>query len=305
MSLLSELKTPGHVGEAIIHYNHALDKKDGGLPKVDVARALFDGLNKLQTEWLMGQQDQQVGEVKRYQLMILSELQAELRRGFLRSDELRALVLLEPQIMNHDTLRDGGYRPGIEIEPRLAKKAAEEHRKLVTAYHKLERNSGLEIEERVIKRAAELMYVVRSNIAHGEKTSNGPDLAKKDRDEQVCLSVIPLQELLFDYLLDRPSRRLVSYGTLAPGQRNQQLVADVPGNWEECSIRGLIHVDRGLSTFSWNPVGSEVKASLFSSTDLPTLWHKIDAFEGSGYKRRLIPAKTQAGIVIANVYTGS
>jgi len=70
MSLLAERETPGHLSEAVIHFNQALDESTSGASKVEVARSLFDGLNKIQTEWLVTQPDQQkIGEVKGFQLI--------------------------------------------------------------------------------------------------------------------------------------------------------------------------------------------------------------------------------------------
>jgi len=304
MTLLSEVKSLGHLVECIAHYNRALDEKERGLSKVDISRAFFDGLNKLQTEWTIHHRDLETGELKRFQLMILHGLQTDDRTSFLRSDALRVLASLKPQIMNHDTLRRHGYRPDIEVDIHLARKASEEHRKLATAYLELERSMSHETEVCLIKRAAELLYIVRSNIAHGEKTPYGPDLAKRDRDEQVCTVIVPLQEQLFEFLLDKPSTKLVSYGTLSPGQLNHELIADVQGTWEECLIRGDVCSIGGLTVFSWNPAGQEEKAQLFISAELPAAWSRIDTFEGSRYKRRLIPIRTRAGISVANVYVG-
>lgn len=125
--------------------------------------------------------------------MVLDLLHPEARRTFLRSPELQALVEYKPQIMDHKTLTLGKYRPGMPIEPKLRKEASEEHRKRVTGYLGLADNGNREIEDRVLNRAAELLYIVRSNIAHGEKTRYGPDLEKRERDEQVCRVVVPVQ----------------------------------------------------------------------------------------------------------------
>jgi gamma-glutamylcyclotransferase (GGCT)/AIG2-like uncharacterized protein YtfP len=274
----------------------------GGHPsKVDTARTLFDGLNKLQTEWLMSQTDQQLGEVKAFQTMILHGLSSEARDSLLRSAEIQSLVALNPTIMNHDKLRRGGYRPDVAIEPNLARDATEEHRKLKNAYRDLHGNCD-EISERVIKRVAALLYVVRSNIAHGEKTPYGPDVDKRRRDEEVCACVVPIQELLVDLLLGEPSKKLISYGTLAPGQPNHSLISDLAGAWAECVVRGTMNQQDGFSRFIWNPTGSEQTASLLSSDCLPDNWNRIDQFEGKEYRRQLIPARTPGGIAIAYAY---
>lgn len=301
LSLLDSLTTVGHTAEALVHFNHALGMASRHESKVDVARTLFNGLNKLQTEWLMSQADQQLGEVKAFQTMISLGLSSEASGTLLRSAEIRALVTLNPRIMDHDVLRRGGYRPDVAIEPTLAKDAAEVHRKLATAYCGFD-ESREEIRQRVIKRVAELLYVVRSNIAHGEKTPYGPDLNKRERDEQVCACIVPLQELLLDLLLGQPSKKLISYGTLAPGQPNHWLISDLRGEWKECAIRGAMNQKDGLSQFSWNTACSEQPARLFTSDDLPNNWDRIDQFEGKGYRRQLVPAELKAGVAIGYAY---
>lgn len=302
-----ELKSPGHITEAVVHFNQARDAMDRGSSSVEISRALFVGLNKIQTEWLLHQPhhpDQQIGEVKAFQLMTLG-LPAEARNSLLRSPQLQSLVVFEPQVMNHDTLRRSGYRPDIEIDPALVKAASEQHRKLVTAYRDLERAGNTEAEDRVLKRAAELLYVVRSNIAHGEKTPYGPDLSKRERDESVCAVAIPMQLILFDLLVDWPSTKLVTYGTLAPGKPNHRLIQDIPGTWERCQLRGSVTLAEGLPRFSWNPTGPKVDAELFLSQHLPEAWRRIDDFEGMAYKRRLITVSRSAGFAVANIYLES
>lgn len=302
MSLLDGLTTVGHMTEALFHFNHALGMPNGHPSKVDVARTMFDGLNKLQTEWRMSQADQQLGEVKAFQEMILRGLSSDERDTLLRSAEIQSLVALSPKIMDHDVLRRGGYRPDVAIEPNLVKDATEVHRKLENAHRDLRENRE-EIRERAIKRVTELLYVVRSNIAHGEKTPYGPDLNKRERDQQVCTCIVPLQELLLEMLLGQPSKKLISYSTLSPGQPNHSLISDLRGEWKACVIRGTMSQKDGLSRFSWEPIGgSEQPASLFMSDDLPSNWSRIDRFEGKEYRRQLVPAKTQAGIAIGYAY---
>lgn len=195
MNFLNFEVSSGHISEAIVHINQARDNHAINRLVVDVARIYFDGLNKLQTEWVLKQQENDVSEIKAFQSMILQGLRSEVRRDFLQSSELRSLVFLEPQIMNHDVLRRRNYSPSNGIEPSLFRDASETHRKLANAYSAKDgTNDVIETEARVLKRAAELLYIVRSNIAHGEKTPYGPDLEKKERDKNVCSVIVPLQE---------------------------------------------------------------------------------------------------------------
>ncbi len=305
MSWITALKTPGHIAEAVTHFNEASERMESRESRVEASRCLFDALNKIQTEWLLHERDQTMGEVKAFQTMIVKGLLAEARNQLLQTDEMKNLVLFEPQIMNHDTLRRHQYRPGVDIEPSLVRKSSEEHRKLLTAYNGflLQRND--EIEEQVLKRAAELLYVVRSNIAHGEKTPYGPDLKKRERDERVCTILIPLQVLLFNCLLEFPDRKLVTYGTLAPGRPNHHILSDLQGDWKNCTLEGHLEEVDGLPIFRWQASVRTIEASLLLSPDLPRRWRQIDRFEGSSYKRRLITVATDVGISVANIYASA
>lgn len=305
MSWLDSLQRPRHLVEAIIHFNQAKDRIDQEASQTEISRCLFDALNKIQTEWVLRTADDTTGEVKAFQTMILEGLEEESRYLFFKSDELKNLVDFKPQIMNHDTLRRHRYRPESKIEPNLIKKATEEHRKLKTAYddHLMQRKK--EVEDRILKRAAELLYVVRSNIAHGEKTPYGPDLKKKVRDEQVSAVVVPLQIMLFNMLLDYPDQKLFIYGTLAPGEPNHPILYGLRGKLSSCTTRGQLNELGGLPVFYWKPDGPNVKGKILVSPDLPERWEEIDKFEGASYKRRLILVDTRTGNHIANVYRGA
>tara|TARA_B100001971_G_C18111920_1_gene494669 strand:+ start:59 stop:991 length:933 start_codon:yes stop_codon:yes gene_type:complete len=297
------LTQPGHIAQALVHFNRAEESADKDFSKTEACRSLFDGLNKIQTEWLIQRDDCDMGEVKAFQTMITEVLQQESRETFLQCKELRSFISFSPHIMNHDTLRRHKYRPDEEIDPRLAKKASEEHKRLERAYNDyLTQSSGKTEEERVLKRAAELLYIVRSNIAHGEKTPYGPDVKKIERDELVSAVVVLVQFLLFNLLLDNPDQKLVVYGTLASGEANHRMIADLAGHWEKCVIRGSFHETNGLPMFKWDPSGLEQDAQIFISPELPKKWDQLDRFEGISYQRRLIPTIVKNVISISNIY---
>jgi len=184
MNWLNSLQHPGHITEAVIHFNEARDRIDERSSETEVSRLLFDALNKIQTEWVLHAANDTIrGEAKVFKTMILEGLEAEARDCFLNSDELKNLAAFGPQIMNHNTLRKGGYRPDVGIGSDLIEKAVEKHRELRTAYDALFTQRKKEVQDRVLKLAAKLLYVVRSNIAHGEKTPYGPD-SKKERSRR-------------------------------------------------------------------------------------------------------------------------
>lgn len=117
----------------------------------------------------------------------------------------------------------------------------------------------------------------------------------------------PLLERLSDLLLDHPSRRLAAYGSLRPGEANHHIVADIPGRWVEGTTRGTLNpsgwgADLGYPGLDWDPEGEEVPVQVLESTALPAHWERLDAFEGSAYRRILTPVETDAGLVACNLY---
>jgi gamma-glutamylcyclotransferase (GGCT)/AIG2-like uncharacterized protein YtfP len=109
---------------------------------------------------------------------------------------------------------------------------------------------------------------------------------------------------LIDCLLGFPSRKLVVYGTLAPEQPNHNVVEAISGTWSPCVVRGSVRRQFGFPVLSWNPSGPEIQAQLLVSADLPQSWSRLDAFEGSAYRRHLIPAILEGELIVANVYVG-
>jgi gamma-glutamylcyclotransferase (GGCT)/AIG2-like uncharacterized protein YtfP len=105
------------------------------------------------------------------------------------------------------------------------------------------------------------------------------------------------------------SRRLAVYGSLAPGEANHHLIADLPGTWEEGVVTGMLRTrDTDPATafpvLQWRAGGPPVPASLFVSDALPQHWARLDAFEGESYRRILVPVQSGDGalIAVANAY---
>ncbi|MCK5439161.1 MAG: gamma-glutamylcyclotransferase [Gemmatimonadetes bacterium] len=104
------------------------------------------------------------------------------------------------------------------------------------------------------------------------------------------------------------SRRLAVYGSLAPGESNHRIVADLQGEWFDGVVRGHL-VDSGWASglgypaLRWDPNGDDVPAKLFVSADLPDHWDRLDAFEGDHYQRDLVtvhhPGRETS---VANIY---
>lgn len=125
-------------------------------------------------------------------------------------------------------------------------------------------------------------------------------------------SVEALQEAV-DRFLDRPSRRLAVYGSLAPGEVNAGVLAPLSGTWRRGSVRGTLRrrgwgAAHGFPGLEWDPEGEPVSVRLFVSPELPGHWPRLDAFEGDDYLRSLVPVRLGSphtdgeGTVVANAY---
>ena len=102
--------------------------------------------------------------------------------------------------------------------------------------------------------------------------------------------------------------RLFVYGTLAPGRPNEHILAAVSGTWEPAVVRGTLLQEGWGAAVGYPGIvvsesSSEVEGFVFTSAELPNHWARLDAFEGAGYVRVLVPVRLAAGgIVDAYIY---
>ena len=110
-----------------------------------------------------------------------------------------------------------------------------------------------------------------------------------------------------EMLLNLPSTRLAVYGSLAPGERNQHILTPIPGSWSRGSVYGTFSdtgwgTSLGFRSLVWDAGGGEVAVQVFESSELTAHWSRIDEFEGSDYRRILVPVVTSGGILVANLF---
>jgi gamma-glutamylcyclotransferase (GGCT)/AIG2-like uncharacterized protein YtfP len=109
---------------------------------------------------------------------------------------------------------------------------------------------------------------------------------------------------LLHAMTDNPETKLIVYGSLAPGEVNDFMLAGLAGEWHPCRIRGRMGTFLGFKSFRYDPQGPEHPAWLLVSADLPRIIPELDDFEGEAYERRIIPARVNGGWVRAQVYEG-
>ncbi len=97
-------------------------------------------------------------------------------------------------------------------------------------------------------------------------------------------------------------RRLLVYGTLAPGECNHHHLAGCPGEWTVVTVPGRRTV-RAYPVFTFDPAAPPVAMQLLHSDGLPRRWAALDAFEGPDYRRILVPVFHDGRLrTVANLY---
>lgn len=94
--------------------------------------------------------------------------------------------------------------------------------------------------------------------------------------------------------------RLFVYGTLAPGEPNAHVLADLTGTWEPGTVRGTLFAQGWGAALGFPGVvpedhGADVEGLVFTSPDLPEHWERLDAFEGEGYERVPVTVRLSGG----------
>ncbi len=94
--------------------------------------------------------------------------------------------------------------------------------------------------------------------------------------------------------------RLFVYGTLAPGRANHAVLADIPGDWRCATLRGRLlqegwGADLGCPGIVPTHDGEAVAGHLLTSPQLDQHWSRLDAFEGSGYRRVEVTVQIDGG----------
>ncbi len=106
-----------------------------------------------------------------------------------------------------------------------------------------------------------------------------------------------------------PEHRLAVYGSLAPGRPNAWVLAPLEGRWITGGyVRGRLHREgwgaaHGFPGLDWDPTGDRVRVEVFVSCELPKHWERLDAFEGSDYRRIVVPVEgLAAGPLASHIY---
>ena len=233
---------------------------------------------------------------------LICGLPADDSLALLRSSKLHELVAIEPPILNHWKLQ-GSRRPRLRRRDTRARppRGVEAHRKLRRRLDELPEDPSPEQIEAALVRLADLLYVIRSNLQHGEKFAGPIQPAHRARP-RYRREGGGGDRFLFDFF-DRPSATLVPYGSLAPGGVHHGELEGVGGEWFPVFVRGQIE-EGAFPRFTPTPAAKVVPAELLRRAEgLPDRWRRLDQLEGDSYRRVLVATETHDGeLVIANLY---
>ncbi len=100
--------------------------------------------------------------------------------------------------------------------------------------------------------------------------------------------------------IETTMKRLFVYGTLAPGQANHEVLADIPGDWQPATLRGRLHDEGWGAEFGCPGIvpardGDDVPGHLLTSAQLDRHWQRLDDYEGDGYRRVEVSVLTGSG----------
>jgi gamma-glutamylcyclotransferase (GGCT)/AIG2-like uncharacterized protein YtfP len=223
---------------------------------------------------------------------------------FVASDHVKKIISFEPLIMNNEILGIHLYDPSNTPEV-IREDASEKHHLLIESYNHPHRNNDIFLEKLV-----NLLYMVRSNIAHGGKPPlDGPD-QRGMRDEAVCEAIYPALYNLLNLVLGNPEHRLLVYGTLMQNEPNSYLLNELNTVPVKVKIWGKVDRTREYPYYRYfvntdaknGQLHDEIVAELYESPFLPQIIHKLDLFEGPTYKRIRIPFEHNGTIKIGFVY---
>jgi gamma-glutamylcyclotransferase (GGCT)/AIG2-like uncharacterized protein YtfP len=104
-----------------------------------------------------------------------------------------------------------------------------------------------------------------------------------------------------------PVHRLAVHGSLTPGRPNHHHLRDLSGRWIDGTGRGLLLQEGWGSELGYpgivlDPDEPTVAVRIFESSDLPDHWDRLDAVEGSGYRRTVTTVNTAKDELSTSIY---
>lgn len=236
------------------------------------------------------------------QRLMTTGLPGDDRWELLNHPDVVKLAEFRPLVLDHARL--SRFRFSDDIPDDIRSPVSRRHATFVRRLERTAEHPNARNRDETLNALADLLWMVRSNIVHDEKTASGPVPARNERDRAIASAVVPVLDALFDLVLGRPSGSLLVYGTLAPGEVNEAVLATVVGTWEDAVVHGELWTDAiGLPRLRWEPrAGRPLQVKLFRSSDLADHWSRLDRFEGATYRRVIVRFTAAESFGTANCY---
>lgn len=299
---ISWIKNINVLSYCLNHINDTEAKKNS----IDKYWSNFEGLNLLCKEYYYQEnykkynQDQYRAERKSFSQLLKENLDHKEKQFLINSKKFIKFLEINPTIMDEEIRRaDPAYNPNY-ISTEVREKASKDHIKLKAVYKDF-KNNQTSINF-LMEKICNLLYVVRSNIAHGEKTPKGPDVDKSERDINVCNIAFPLLDLIIAILLGYPKRRIAFYNTLKPGGINNIFIKDLKITPYKGFADGYIYKKKNYHFYNWQLNNKKIEVFIYEPITESKMI-ELDRFEGKSYKRILVPVEIDGkSIVVSNIY---
>lgn len=84
--------------------------------------------------------------------------------------------------------------------------------------------------------------------------------------------------------------KLFVYGTLKPGESMNQMLSSIGGSWKKGTVQGEFIRPNEIAGFPYpgvilNDESGDIDGYVFESKNLHSHWDRLDAYEGSSYRR--------------------
>lgn len=288
----------GDLTEIVRQLRQAVRAQATGL--VGSTHCFFNALNLAQNALAGITSQMQTSEVVRFERLLVDGISLAHREWLAREPAVEYLARFTPLIMDMRMVRDRmpGYPAGAtreQIPKELVNAATGQHRALAATHRAWQ--AGEVSGDDVLRQLARLLYLVRSNIAHGEKTDDPSDLERWIRDRNVCGVALPAAVAVIEGLFAFPSEHLITTG---PYQRwPLSPLRKLSGEWSRAYMNGYINA----AGFRWQTHAPPVEVSVFTCAELRNWWAPLDELYGPSVLRLPTPVRSKGGAAfVAQVY---
>lgn len=151
------------------------------------------------------------------------------------------------------------------------------HQEFISSFDKLLEGPNAKNKKRFIEKLARLLYVIRSNIAHGSKTH----YEGSHRNEEICSYTYEILKHIFNAILDNGLFKIAAYGELKrTGRLFTPLVEQNDGQFvgEASIMGGLVHSSNSIMFDEFSENLEQIELDLLEFKTARAI-HNIDVVE--------------------------